>query len=151
MLTVHIANDLPELDISVPQLERLVDFICKRFSLTNAAVNVAIVCDDRIKQLNAQFLGHDCTTDCLSFDLTDAPPGSPRLLDIVVNAEMAVRQAEGRSHGHQAELALYVTHGLLHQLGFDDADPEQAEAMHRAEDEILQHLGYGLVYNDHRD
>ncbi len=46
-----------------------------------------------------------------------------------------------------AELALYVTHGLLHQLGFDDATPEQAQKMHQAEDEILQHMGFGVVYN----
>jgi ssRNA-specific RNase YbeY (16S rRNA maturation enzyme) len=35
----------------------------------------------------------------------------------------------------------------LHNLGFDDGTAEQARAMHRMEDEILQHLGYGLVYD----
>ncbi len=48
-------------------------------------------------------------------------------------------------------MALYITHGLLHNLGFDDADPEQARRMHAAEDEILQDFGYGLVYNRDRE
>jgi probable rRNA maturation factor len=60
---------------------------------------------------------------------------------------MAVRQALLRNHSSQAELALYITHGLLHNLGFDDTAEDQAEEMHNTEDEILKQLGYGLVYN----
>jgi len=57
------------------------------------------------------------------------------------------REAARRGHSAEAELALYVTHGLLHNLGFNDATAAQARKMHRMEDEILQHLGYGFVYN----
>ncbi len=59
---------------------------------------------------------------------------------------MAVREAVLRSHSSKAELALYVTHGLLHNVGFDDSTKEKAKKMHDAEDEILQQLGYGSVY-----
>ncbi len=45
------------------------------------------------------------------------------------------------------EVRLVRLAGLLHDLGFDDAAPGPAQEMHRTEDEILQHLGYGLVYN----
>ena len=41
-------------------------------------------------------------------------------------------------------------HGLLHQLGFDDLQPEQARRMHREEDAILQDAGYGKVYDSTR-
>jgi len=60
---------------------------------------------------------------------------------------MAVRQAKQRGHSTEAELALYVTHGLLHNLGFDDATQSGAKKIHEEEDKILQQLGYGLVYN----
>ena len=66
---------------------------------------------------------------------------------MVVNGEMAVREAKLRGHSSEAELALYITHGLLHNLGFDDSTQSQARKMHDTEDEILQQLGYGLVYN----
>ena len=60
---------------------------------------------------------------------------------------MAVRQASLRGHSSEAELALYITHGLLHKLGFDDSTKGRAKKMHDIENEILQQLGYGLVYN----
>ena len=76
-----------------------------------------------------------------------APVLMTELFELVVNGEMAVRQAKQRGHSGEAELALYVTHGLLHNLGFDDSTKKKAQKMHRAEDEILQQFGYGLVYN----
>ena len=60
---------------------------------------------------------------------------------------MAVRQANQRGHSSEAELALYITHGLLHNLGFDDSTKKQARKMHETEDKILQEFGYGIVYN----
>jgi probable rRNA maturation factor len=60
---------------------------------------------------------------------------------------MAVKQANMRGHSSEAELALYITHGLLHNFGFDDSTQKQAEKMHNIEDQILQQLGYGPVYN----
>ena len=65
----------------------------------------------------------------------------------MVNAELAARQADKRGHSTEEELALYITHGLLHQLGFDDLCPEDAEKMHDTEDAILQKLGFGIIYS----
>jgi rRNA maturation RNase YbeY len=66
--------------------------------------------------------------------------------DIIVNAQKAVSEAKKRGHSPQAELALYITHGLLHNLGFDDLTAKKAKLMHRLEDEILQQQGFGRVY-----
>jgi len=143
-ITTHI--ELPATELS--QLEALIGAICKRFDLTGATIGVGIVGDAQISELNEQFLSHTGTTDCLSFDLSDAQAAEDgRVLDLIVNGQMAARQAETRGHSAAAELALYVTHGLLHQLGFDDMTPEEARKMHATEDEILQHFGYGVVYN----
>ncbi|RKY23526.1 MAG: rRNA maturation RNase YbeY, partial [Planctomycetota bacterium] len=67
--------------------------------------------------------------------------------ELVLNGELAVKQANLRDHSAEAELALYITHGLLHNLGFDDDTEARAKEMHDAEDEILQQLDYGPVYN----
>jgi probable rRNA maturation factor len=117
--------------------------------LANAIINIAIVDDEQIRQLNMQFLSRNSVTDCLSFDLTgNKAPDSCRLIDLVVSGETAVREAVLRGHLAEAELALYIAHSLLHNLGFDDSTPEEAKKMHNTEDEILQHFGYGLVYNN---
>ncbi len=148
MNTVQITTHFDDAPADPSKLEVLVRAICDRFELTGATVSVGVVDDAEITELNERFLGHEGTTDSLSFDLSDDQTASGgRALDLVVNGQMAVRQAAERGHSGQAELALYVTHGLLHQLGFDDATAEQARRMHETEDEILQHLGYGLVYN----
>ncbi|HPC94702.1 MAG TPA: rRNA maturation RNase YbeY [Sedimentisphaerales bacterium] len=134
------------------RLEALIRAIGERFGLCGATISVAIVDDAQITELNRRFLHHEGTTDCLSFDLSDADvPGSPRVFEVIVNAQRAAREAARRGHSAQAELALYVTHGLLHQLGFDDATAELARVMHRTEDEILQHAGFGMVYNSRSD
>ena len=146
-IVVQIAKNFKNIDILPPKLKKLVKVICNRFKLSKATISIAIVDDIQIRKLNKQFLNQDRPTDCLSFNLSDKKTNSVKSFELVVNAEMAVRQAKLRGHSGEAELALYITHGLLHNLGFDDSTKSQAEKMHNIEDEILQQLGYGPVYN----
>jgi probable rRNA maturation factor len=148
MITVQITDHFGKLPAEARKLRKLVRAVCTRFGIVRARVGIGIVGDAEITTLNRKFLGHKGPTDCLSFDLSDEmEPGAPRIFELIVNGELALREAKRRGHEAQAELALYITHGLLHQLGFDDATAARARRMHRTEDEILQHLGYGLVYN----
>ena len=147
-IIVHIARDFKDIEVRLPELRKLVKAICNRFKLSKATVSIAIVDDAQIRELNNQFLNSESITDCLSFDLSDdEEPQPPKSLELIVNGEMAVREANLRGHSSKAELALYITHGLLHHLGFNDSTESQARKMHDTEDEILQQLGYGLVYN----
>ncbi len=148
MGAIDITTHFDGIPVDPARLETLIRTICARFDAADAAVSVAIVDDAEIHVLNRQFLDHDRTTDCLSFDLSDDDSAETPVFEVIVNGQMAIRQAAERGHASAAELALYVTHGLLHQLGFDDLTAGEAEKMHRAEDEILQDLGYGLVYNN---
>ena len=136
--------------------------ICQRFDITHASVSIAVVNDAEIRKLNSRFLGRNDTTDCLSFDLSDDqnPPLPPkaskskqtrrngsRLFELVVNGQKAIKEAKSRGHAAEAELALYVTHGMLHNLGFNDSTQTSAEHMHQTEDIILKQFGYGAVYD----
>ena len=155
-VVVQIAKKFEDIDLCLPELEKLVKAVCNRFTRnelrdTRYEISIAIVDDAEIRKLNKQFLNRKSTADCLSFDLSDDDTeGAPKSFELVVNAEIAVKEANLRGHSSEAELALYITHGLLHNLGFDDSEPEQAKKMHHTEDEILQQLGYGLVYNKNR-
>ena len=147
MTVVQIAKNFRDIDIDISRLKKLVRAVCSRFKLSETTVSIAIVDDAQIRKVNKQFLNCNCSTDCLSFDLSDGDTGSVKTFELVVNAEKAVKEARLRGHSSEAELALYITHGLLHNLGFDDCTPAKAKKMHDAEDEILQQFGYGLVYN----
>jgi probable rRNA maturation factor len=146
-IIVQITKNFKNIDIRLPKLKKLVKTICNRFKLSKATISIAIVDDTQIRKVNKQFLNKDSPTDCLSFNLSENDTNSVKSFELVVNAEMAVRQATLRGHSSEAELALYITHGLLHNFGFDDSTQSQAEKMHNIEDEILQQLGYGPVYN----
>jgi len=146
-IIVKITKNFKNIDILPPKLKKLVKITCSRFKLSKATISIAIVNDTQIRKVNKQFLNKDRSTDCLSFDLSDNKKNSIKSFELVVNGEMAVRQANLRGHSGEAELALYITHGLLHNLGFDDSTKKQAEKMHNTEDQILQQLGYGPVYN----
>ena len=148
-ITVQIAKSFDGLEVDFSKLTKLVKSVCSRFRPSKATVSIAIVDDAEIRRVNKEFLSCDCPTDCLSFDLSDEKSRSKatKLFELVVNGEMALKEAKLRGHSGKAELALYVTHGLLHNLGFDDSTKAEAKKMHDTEDEILQQLGYGLVYN----
>ena len=144
-IVVQIACDCQILKVDLDRFEDLARAICERFNVKKAAISIAIVDDDTITQVNTKFLNHKNRTDVISFDLSDGAD-EPKNFELVVNAEQAVRQAQKRGHSREAELALYITHGLLHNLGFDDADQQQGQKMHNTEDEILQQAGFGIVY-----
>lgn len=153
-IAIQIIKNFKDINMPTLKIKKLVKTLCHRFGEhkpTDARyeISIAIVDDNEIRQLNKQFLSRESVTDCLSFDLSDDQKG-PRIFDLVVNGQMALRQANQRGHSGEAELALYITHGLLHNLGFDDSAENQARKMHETEDEILQEFGYGLVYNKSR-
>ena len=149
-ITIQIIKNFKNVKADLPRLKKLVKAICNRFRLSNAAVNILIVGNTQIRNLNKQFLKRNCTTDCLSFEMSD-DNSAVRTFDVVVNAEIAAKEAKRRGHRSEAELALYITHGLLHNLGFDDSSPKKAKKMHDAEDEILRQFGYKPVYKPNRN
>jgi probable rRNA maturation factor len=145
-IAVQVNEDFKGIDVSLSRLEKLVRAVCNRFGLSKAMVSITIVDDAQIRKLNKQYLSRNYSTDCLSFDLTD-DADSVKSFELFVNAEKARKEAIARGHSDEAELALYITHGLLHNLGFDDCRKEQAKEMHDTEDEILQQFGFGIIYN----
>jgi len=145
-LQIQFKTLVQGLDADVSKFDRLIRGICETFEIDNAAVDVSIVGDADMIELHREFLKIDDTTDVISFDLTDElEPG--RTFQIVVNADMAARQAAKRGHTTEAELALYITHGMLHNAGFDDMETAQARKMHETEDTLLQQYGFGITYN----
>lgn len=146
-ITIQVNKNSAHIRFNADRLQKLIKKVCRHFHLRNAAIEIEIVGDSLIRKLNRKFLGNQRATDCISFDLTENN-STPKLYQIVVNAQRARREAKKRNHSHQAELALYVLHGLLHNLGFDDKSEKNADTIHKTEDRFLQEAGYGIVYNN---
>jgi probable rRNA maturation factor len=106
--------------------------------LTVTFVDVA-----EIAELNAEHMGKRGPTDVLSFPLDDGEPvpGVPALLgDVVICPEVASAQYADHAGTFDDEIALLVVHGILHVLGHDHAEPDEAEVMRARELELLEAL-----------
>jgi probable rRNA maturation factor len=95
----------------------------------------AVVSDAAIRDLNRRSLGHDWTTDVLSFPMGDEE-GCLRG-EVVLSADTARQEAARRNVDPYHELMLYAVHGVLHLLGHDDHAPRERRRMRRAEREVL--------------
>jgi probable rRNA maturation factor len=93
-----------------------------------------------IAELNAEHMGKDGPTDVLSFPLDDGDPvpGVPELLgDVVICPDVALAQCADHAGTFDDEIALLVVHGILHVLGHDHAEPDEAEVMRACELDLL--------------
>ncbi len=150
VIEIVITDEQEFLAIEKDRLRQAAKHVLDQHGVRAGSVSVAIVDDERIKQLKERYFDVSATTDVISFDLRDVPNdfGGGGVIDceIVINAQTAVRTATDRGGDPTAELCLYAVHGLLHQLGYDDQDEEQYEKMHARENELLEQLGYGKVF-----
>ena len=107
----------------------------------NAELSLVIVDDSTIQELNRRYLNHDYPTDVLSFTLESDPEAGRLQGEVIVSADTAARVAEELSVDVQHELLLYATHGVLHLVGYDDAQPAEREQMRAAERRYLEQIG----------
>lgn len=121
-------------------------------------VSLLFVDEGAIADLNSRFLGHDGPTDVLAFPIDEEPADSgrspdsggsgpgfsaepeevPTLLgDVVICPAVAHRNAPDHAGTYDDEIALLVVHGLLHLLGLDHEEPDEAEIMEAKERDLL--------------
>lgn len=108
-------------------------------------VGVLLTGDETIQALNRSYRGRDEVTDVLSFPLEPesfpTPPGQlPYLGEVAISVPQAKRQAEEAGHSLDQEVAHLLVHGLLHILGYDHEEEEDAQRMEAKEAEILNLL-----------
>lgn len=134
-------------------------------------LSVRIVNDAEMSDAHERFSGIPGTTDVLTFDLRDTnsatppiPPPSPALrlhpaeskfevrylsvicTDILACRDVADRQSVVLGTSIERELLLYIIHGVLHCIGFNDHEDDDAALMHRVEDAVLAAIGVGPTF-----
>jgi probable rRNA maturation factor len=109
-------------------------------------LSLALVGDCRMSALHHKFLGIPGPTDVLTFPLELDRKGRPISGEVVICVPEARRQCRQKGGKLREELLLYALHGLLHLCGFDDRTETDFRRMHRKEDEILERLGVGRVF-----
>jgi probable rRNA maturation factor len=137
---ISIASPQETVPIDRGRMREVVRAVLDGEGIADAEISLAFVDNETIHRLNKRYLDHDEPTDVLSFPLGE-PKARKLAGELVIGAEVA--RAVSAEHGHdvQAELALYVIHGLLHLCGHDDHDAAGAGAMRQRERHYLAQLG----------
>jgi probable rRNA maturation factor len=126
-------------------LQRLTDFNLAQLHVSpDAEVAIVLVDEGAREALHVQWMDEPGPTDVLSFPMDELRPGTedrptaPGLLgDIVLCPQVAETQAQAAGHPLMDELILLTTHGLLHLLGFDHAEPEEEREMFGLQKELI--------------
>jgi probable rRNA maturation factor len=137
---VAVASPQESVPIDRGRMREIVRAVLAGEGVADAEISLAFVDNATIHTLNKRYLDHDEPTDVLSFPLSE--PNAKRLAgELVIGAEVALAQAQERGHDVQAELALYVIHGMLHLCGHDDKSDTTAQEMRQRERHYLAALG----------
>ena len=117
-----------------------------------AELSILVVDEEAMSVLHEQWMGEPGPTDVLAFPMDELRPGpgagarqegdtptDPALLgDVVLCPQVAAKQGAEAGHGTAAELELLCTHGILHLLGYDHAEPEEHKEMFGLQGELLE-------------
>ena len=120
--------------------------VLEQHDRSTATVSIAVVDDGEMHDLNRRYLQHDYPTDVLSFKLSD--DDEPLDGEIIVSIDTARTQAGDHHWPVAAELMLYVVHGTLHLLGYDDHQEDERRTMYRTQRRILAELGHPMNDDD---
>ena len=109
-----------------------------------AELSVVLVDETAMEQLHVQWMDEPGPTDVLSFPMDELRPGtegedSPAGLlgDVVLCPQVAAAQARQAGHSTAEELLLLTTHGILHLLGYDYAEPDEEKEMFGLQRKLL--------------
>ncbi len=147
-IKVALVNEQDRLPIDAERLCASVRAVLVGEGIVRANISLAIVDDPTMHDLNRRYLNHDEPTDVISFALDH----SPGFVDgeIIASADTAVSAASRFSWLPADELLLYIIHGALHLVGYDDLTDEKAPQMRDRERHYLGQFGLSPRYDDHQ-
>lgn len=148
-MSVEINNE-SGVEVDEAAIQRLVVYAFDHLNVhADAELAIQMVDEGAMERLHIEWMDEPGPTDVLSFPMdelrpgTDEEPTPPGLLgDIVLCPQVAIAQAETAGHSLMDELLLLTTHGLLHLLGFDHAEPAEEREMFGLQRDVL--VGFTL-------
>ena len=145
-MSIEVANE-SGVPVDEESLAALARFVLDRIRIhPQAELSLLLVDVATMEQLHVQWMDEPGPTDVLSFPMDelrppkdDEPVPEPGLLgDIVLCPVVAEQQAVVAGHSTADELQLLTTHGILHLLGYDHAEPAEEREMFGLQDDLVR-------------
>ncbi|MCM1292475.1 MAG: rRNA maturation RNase YbeY [Bacteroides sp.] len=124
--------DLPAVDFE--RVGKWIRCVADTHNRIVGPLNYIFCNDDKILEVNRQFLNHDYYTDIITFDNTHGRRISG---DIFISLDTVASNAQVVGATYDVELHRVIIHGVLHLCGINDKGPGEREIMQRNEDEAL--------------
>lgn len=135
-----IEHDHPTLQVDEARLERLLRHVVAEEGCTLRHASVILTDHHTVLHLNREYLDHDYHTDVLSFDLSEPDELNVVEGEIYVDLDTAHERHAEFEAPFETEAYRYAVHGLLHLIGYDDVNAEDAATMRTLEDRYLNTL-----------
>lgn len=143
-MSIEVNNE-SAIEVNEALLARIAAFALASMHVhPDAELAIQLIDEAAMEQLHVQWMDEPGPTDVLSFPMDELRPGTAEapspaglLGDIVLCPQVAEAQAEKAGHSLADELMLLTTHGVLHLLGFDHAEPEEEREMFGLQRDIL--------------
>lgn len=140
-MNIYITNKQLDFKIDKNLIIKIVESISLFHKISFDEISYHFVSEAKIKQLHKTFFNDPTVTDCITCPID--PPGLKpycMLGEVYICANVAKNYALENSLSPLQELILYVIHGFLHLIGFDDIDPEDEKLMRQMEKITLDYL-----------
>ena len=145
-MPVEVANE-SEIAVDESSLAAICTYVLAEMGV-NPMAELSVLCvdTDYMSTLHERWMGEKGPTDVLAFPMDeldsgrpdDPDPGPALLGDVVLCPEYARRGARAAGHSLADELHLLTTHGVLHLLGYDHAEPEEEKEMFGLQGKLLE-------------
>ena len=143
-MSIELSNE-SEAELDLDRVQSLAIHVRDELKLhPQVDIGVIFVDEAAMTELHIKWMDEPGPTDVLSFPMDELRPGSDLLPspegilgDIVVCPQVAAEQAVKAGHSTMEEILLLVTHGMLHLVGFDHAEPEEEKEMFGLQKQFL--------------
>lgn len=124
-------------DINKSEIRNWVKKVAELHSKRLGPVSYIFCDDNKILEVNKQFLQHDYYTDIITFDYTEGDNISG---DLFISLDTVRTNAEQFGQDYNTELHRVIIHGILHLCGINDKGPGEREIMEAEENKALEIL-----------
>jgi probable rRNA maturation factor len=137
---IHVLDEQSCLAINISNVKALVKAVIAFENQKAHEVTIHFVSKEKISALHAQFFDDPSVTDCISFPMDDEEEEYRVLGEVFVCPEVAIEYADSHQGDPLIETALYIVHGLLHLMGYDDIDEKDRKLMRATEKKHIVNL-----------
>lgn len=132
---VHIGDSQKDLPIKKRLITQIVKDLLKFLEVDCKEISIYFVTRKKMSSLHEQFFQDPSPTDCISFPLDHEHLG-----EVFVCPSVAIAYAKEKRLNPFEETILYIVHGILHLIGYDDLTPNDKKTMRRMEKKCMERI-----------